>query len=251
MEVVRVRNVVIGEGMPKICAPVMGASVQEILDSARLVAASGADIAEWRADWYETAALKDILCMLEKLRGILGEMPLLFTFRTLEEGGHKPIERAGYIELTAGAAMSGMADLADVELFTAGEKTEHVIEAAHTAKTAVILSSHDFQKTPGTAEMISRLQKMEALGADISKIAVMPKTNQDVLALLSATAEFSAYAKRPVITMSMGRLGALSRISGEVFGSAVTFGSAGQASAPGQLEISALKRMLLTLHENR
>ncbi len=95
--------------------------------------------------------------------------------------------------------------------------------------------------------MTARLRRMEALGADIAKLAVMPQTPEDVLTLLSATGEVSATAARPVVTMSMGRLGAVSRIAGEVFGSALTFGAVGQSSAPGQLEAAALAKALSLL----
>lgn len=89
---------------------------------------------------------------------------------------------------------------------------------------------------------------MQLKGADICKIAVMPRNSEDVLTLLEATRKmYENYADRPLITMSMGTLGMISRISGQVFGSAATFGSAGTASAPGQISVSELRKLLNTL----
>ena len=90
---------------------------------------------------------------------------------------------------------------------------------------------------------------MQELGADIPKIAVMPRNRRDVLTLLEATEEMaSIYADRPIITMSMSGIGSISRLCGEVFGSALTFGSAGQTSAPGQMEVEDLAEGLELIH---
>ena len=92
---------------------------------------------------------------------------------------------------------------------------------------------------------MERLRKMQELGADIPKIAVMPQSAKDVLTLLSATDEMvTKYADRPIITMSMAGTGLLSRLCGEVFGSAITFGAAKKASAPGQMEVNDLSAVL-------
>ena len=89
------------------------------------------------------------------------------------------------------------------------------------------MSNHDFDKTPSFDEITGRLIGMKKLGADVAKLACMPNSAKDVLTLLSATESVkSQYPDEPIITMSMGKLGAISRISGEIFGSALTFGSA-------------------------
>ena len=108
----------------------------------------------------------------------------------------------------------------------------------------VILSSHDFRKTPEPEELLLRLRTMERLGAGIAKLAVMPKSEKDVLALLAATREAADTVSCPVITMSMGAMGVISRVSGRLTGSCMTFGSAGRASAPGQLPAGTLSEIL-------
>ena len=85
---------------------------------------------------------------------------------------------------------------------------------------------------------------MQELGCDLAKAAVMPQTEKDVLTLLEATLEMKEeHPRTPVITMSMGAMGAITRSGGGRFGSAVTFGTAGPASAPGQLPAELLKRL--------
>ena len=110
-------------------------------------------------------------------------------------------------------------------------------------------SNHDFFKTPDKDDIVGRLRKMQDLGADIPKIAVMPQNKKDVLTLLAATEEMaSEYADRPIITMSMAGTGLISRLCGEVFGSALTFGAAKKASAPGQMGVNDLSTVLELLH---
>lgn len=110
-------------------------------------------------------------------------------------------------------------------------------------------SNHDFFATPEKDAIVSRLRKMQEMGADIPKIAVMPKSTADVLTLLAATAEMhETYADRPIITMSMSAKGVISRLSCEAFGSAMTFGAVGQVSAPGQIPVEQLRQVLDILH---
>lgn len=253
MNSIKVRNLDIGAGIPKICVPIVGTDRTAILDAAKRIPGSAADLAEWRADWYE-----DILDeqktgeILKELRMILGDMPILFTFRTAGEGGEKEIDPVHYIELNRQAAASGCADLVDVELFTGDDAVRTVIDAAHSHGVKVIASNHDFHATPSKEEIIIRLIKMQELGADILKIAVMPQNSRDVLTLLSATEEMTRlYAECPLISMSMGGVGLISRLCGETFGSAVTFGAVGKISAPGQIGAEELAQVLELLHKNR
>lgn len=251
MNPVIVRNVKIGEGMPKICIPVVGRTRKEIREAAEQIRVAGADIVEWRADWYDDIFVhKKAEETVKELRDVLGSTPLLFTFRTAREGGEKAIGETAYVELNREIAESGYIDMADVEVFSGDAAVSAVIGCAHACKVKVVASNHDFHKTPAKEEIVERLRRMQELGADILKIAVMPQSKKDVLTLLAATEEMcSVYADRPVITMSMDGTGVISRLCGEVFGSAVTFGSVGKASAPGQVEAGELRRVLKLLHE--
>ena len=140
-------------------------------------------------------------------------------------------------------------DLIDVELFAGDDVVRQIIADAHAVDVPVVVSSHDFEKTPPHDELVARLRRAEELGGDILKTAVHPESYaaaQQLLALLQM--EVSRPSERPVVTMSMGELGMISRLSGEVFGSAMTFGTVGYASAPGQIGIEPLREVLELLH---
>lgn len=252
MKPVVVRNVKIGEGIPKICVPIVGSTREEILESGKHIRSIGADVVEWRTDWYEDVFLfEKVEETAKELRNILGVIPVLFTFRTAKEGGEKEIRKDDYVELNQKAVRTGYIDMVDVEAFTGDDAVKAIVETAHGCGVKVVVSNHDFCKTPPKEIIVSRLCKMRELGADIPKIAVMPQDKKDVLALLSATEEmYSEYADCPIITMSMAGAGVISRLSGEVFGSALTFAAAGKASAPGQMEVENLKTVLNILHKS-
>ena len=251
MEPVVVRGLSIGTGRPKIIVPVLGETLEQLLAEAEQVKSVPADLAEWRLDWYgDVEDTAKLLAAAKALRETLGELPILATFRTAKEGGHRPVTDESYARMIRTLAESGLVDLMDIEAFTGDELVGELVDFCHRQGVKVVLSNHDFDKTPPEKELVARLCKMEALGADLSKIAVMPRSPEDVLTLLSATRARSRVSARPVVTMSMGALGAVSRLAGEVFGSALTFGSAARASAPGQVEAGKLARVLelLAIH---
>lgn len=252
MNPVRIRHITIGEGIPKICVPIVGVTKDEILQEAKSFDAIPADLAEWRVDWFANAFDKrNVLEILASLRKLLGERPILFTFRTQKEGGEQSIEPEDYVSLNEDAAMSGFVDLIDAEIFSGDDIVKKIIETSHQAGVKVIASNHDFHGTPEKKEILQRLYKMQDLGADISKIAVMPQTPKDVLTLLAATEEMQrSSAKSPIVTMSMAGTGVISRLCGEIFGSAITFGAADRTSAPGQIKAAELAQILSLLHHN-
>ena len=250
IKTVKARNVVIGEGRPKILAPICGTTVESILEQAKPLIGTAVDVAEWRIDWFDDVFdAEKLLDAGTKLRELLGDMPILMTFRTAKEGGEKPVEPDVYADLNIAMAKSGVVDLIDVEAFTGDDVVCRIIAGAHEAGVSVIASNHDFDKTPAKDEIVSRLCKMQDLGADIAKIALMPQSRADVITVLDATRDmFENYARVPLITMSMAGLGVISRLVGESFGSSCTFGAVAQASAPGQVPVAQLDQVLETVH---
>lgn len=250
MKTVKVRNVEIGSGIPKICVPIVGITKEDIIAEAKSLDNLPVDVVEWRVDWFESVFdFGKVEDTLKELRAALGDLPLLMTFRTSKEGGEKAIEADAYAELNIKAAETGYVDLVDVEVFTGDDIVKKIIIGAHKAGVRVVASNHDFDKTPDKDDIVSRLRKMQDLDADIPKIAVMPTSKKDVLTLLAATEEmYREYADRPIITMSMAGTGVISRLCGEVFGSALTFGAAKKASAPGQMGVNDLSTVLTLLH---
>ena len=252
MNTIKVRNIEIGSGTPKIIVPIVGVTKQEIIDEAKTFDSIPVDMVEWRVDWFEGVFdFEKVEDVLKELRAVLGETPILMTFRTSKEGGEKSIEPEDYAKLNIKAAQTGYVDFIDVEIFTGDAIVTKIIDGAHAAGVKVIASNHDFAKTPEKDEIVRRLRKMQTLGADIPKIALMPNCKKDVLTLLEATLEMSEqYADRPIITMSMAGTGVVSRLTGETFGSALTFGAASKASAPGQIGVHELKQVLDIIHKS-
>lgn len=243
----KIKDIEIGEGRPKICLPITGKDLTEIEQQSRVINDKQADLVEWRVDFYQD---HDIQSALEIIREQIGERPLIFTFRTIREGGQKDITDQEYLSLNEKAMMSGLIDLVDIELKLQAVIRNPLIAKAKQQGVATIISNHDFEKTPAKEEMINRLKEAELVGASIAKLAVTPNSSTDVLSLLTVTNKMKDIIKIPLVTMSMGGLGMVSRLAGEVFGSSITFGTAGKISAPGQIEQATLSTVLDVIHEN-
>lgn len=253
MKTVTVKDVILGEGAPKICVPMVGKTLTELKEEATELVGLDLDIVEWRVDFFnDVEEIEKVIEAATEIRTILKQKPILFTFRTLKEGGEREISETYYFELNQKMMASGLVDLTDIELFMGDTAILAAVNWAHQHDVKVVMCNHDFDKTPDKEEIISRLKKMQTLNADICKIAVMPNSSQDVVVLLDATATMQAeFADRPIVTMSMGGLGVVSRLAGETFGSAMTFGAAKKASAPGQVPIAELRSVLDLLHKSK
>ena len=245
MNSVEIRGLRIGEGIPKICVPLVSANVDQLREDALEAVKAGADLVEWRMDWFEAWSEERLVQeALAVIRNALGEIPLLATFRTKEEGGQRVVAAEQYYELYRTVLHSGKVDLIDLELYFDCCAITELIREVRETNVKLVLSNHDFEKTPEKDELVKRLCEMADMGADIAKIAVMPQSPKDVAVLLMATAEAKQRIRCPIITMSMGGQGVISRMAGQIFGSAVTFGALEKLSAPGQIPVEQLKEVL-------
>lgn len=248
---ITIRNIILGSGIPKICLPIVGQTIEEIRSQTEAIMQNPVDIIEWRADLFaHTTDYSAADNVIQTIRGIIGDTPLLYTIRTTKEGGGITLSFEQYAALIRQAAQNPLIDAVDIEILS-GTKSDVTKLISSSKQTAVVIaSSHDFSRTPSKKELLERLCYMESCGADICKLAVMPQSAEDVLTLLTATDEARERINRPIITMSMGKLGLISRLCGEVFGSALTFGCVGQPSAPGQIDAKELKTVLEITHNN-
>lgn len=244
----KIRNIVLGEGRPKICVPVTGVLYQDIISQMEKIYHEYreiADIIELRIDFFEDVFDNEkLLKLLESVRNVICDMALLLTFRSKKEGGEKEISSEKYMELIKSVIDSGMTDAVDVEAFFDDNVLRDIVSYSREKRVIIIASNHDFEKTPEKSDIVRRLKIMEEEGADIAKIAVMPKSKKDVAVIIQALCEAEESIDIPVTAISMGKLGAVSRVAGEVFGSCITFGVADKASAPGQMEAQKLKEVL-------
>ncbi|MCI7738885.1 MAG: type I 3-dehydroquinate dehydratase [Lachnospiraceae bacterium] len=249
MESLKIRNMELGAGRPKICVPLTGSDQEQLQAEAEAAMKKSIDLVEWRGDCFcRVHDLTEMEQTAKILRQQMGDCPILFTCRT--EDGRFSISIRDYIELNKRMIATGCIDLVDVELFMGDMVCRELVEYAHAHHVAVVISNHEFEKTPDVDVMVRRLQSMRYLGADVPKIAVMPKNNRDVLKLLQATDTFNQwFGDCPIITMSMGKMGVISRLCGETFGSALTFATVGKASAPGQISVDEVETILDILHQ--
>lgn len=245
MKTIKIRNLIIGEGIPKIAVSITGSTEKEIVEILDKIDLKKVDIVEWRGDFFtDILDMDKVLSMLKLIRGFVKDSPIIFTLRTKKEGGEKEISTDYYYLLNKLVAESRIVDMIDIEMSLNSKEIEELIKTIHGEGVFIVGSSHDFSKTPSKEKMIYKLNQIANMGADILKLAVMPKTSEDVLRLLKITNEMKNYTKKPIITISMGSLGIVSRISGQVFGSCITFGALDKKSAPGQIPVDSLFHIL-------
>ena len=238
-----------GGVLPAIITPLVGATRDELLAEVDAVLAKAPDMFEWRVDFY--AAIGDLDAVIETARAIrraAGGIPLLLTRRHVREGGN-PIDvaEAHVVALYAAACAERCVDLIDYELDNAEADRQYLRAVSREHGVAMIMSYHDFLSTPDAATLDERFAAAERFGADVAKVAVMPRKPADVLALLAATERARERLAIPLISMSMASTGALSRIIGWCYGSAATFAVGQSSSAPGQIGFDELRAALAAL----
>jgi 3-dehydroquinate dehydratase-1 len=208
------------------------------------------DLLEWRIDDYQkVTAVTDCLAVLEELRTVIADIPLIFTCRIDREGGLQKIPQEKRLELISAAMASGNVDIVDIELCNEKDFIETVRKKAAANGVKLILSHHNFSETP-TAELIyTTLVKAQKMGADIAKLAAMPKDYTDVLTLMSATNKArNEGVEVPMVTIAMGPEGKITRLAGGLFGSDITFAVGRESSAPGQIPINELRMGMALLY---
>ncbi|MEB6677390.1 type I 3-dehydroquinate dehydratase [Acinetobacter haemolyticus] len=233
----------------KTIVPITAKTKEQAIAQAKVIAANqDADLAEFRIDLLDFAAdTKQVIALGHELKKVLGNKPVIATIRTHNEGGQLTISDADYGKTYQAYLKQPFMDMLDIEMFRDQQVVKNTVQLAHDKKVLVVMSNHDFKKTPSEDEIVKRLLKQDELGADILKIAVMPQNKQDVFTLMNATLKVSQLSNKPLLTMSMGKLGTISRIATANMGGSFSFGMIGEASAPGQIDVTQLKQLLKTV----
>lgn len=251
-KVYTIKNIALGELPVKTIVPITATTERQALEQAQTLAHhADVDVVEFRIDLLDIAQdilanNANIMVLGEQINHIL-QKPLIATIRTANEGGKLAISDSAYEKIYRDYLENPFMQLLDIEMFREPSVVENLVNLAHAKDVLVIMSSHDFHHTPAQAEIEQRLLQQDKLGADILKIAAMPNSRADVLTLMNATLSVSEQSDKPLITMSMGQLGAISRVATASVGGSMSFGMVGQASAPGQIEVSKLKQLLQTI----
>jgi len=242
---IKVKGQPIGEGKtPSIIVPLIGKTSDMVLAELNQVLGKRPDVIEWRADFFADIGKTDAVVELaRRVKTVAGDTPLLFTIRSTEEGGQKiSLTSDQVVELYSVVCRHRVADIVDYELGNAPERVDRVRSISKETDTTMIMSYHNFQDTPSWTVLTQKFGEAAKRGADIAKVAVMPKNLHDVLTLLAATLDANEALPIPLISMSMGAHGLPTRLFGWVFGSAATFAVGANSSAPGQIPIEALRQ---------
>lgn len=248
---IKVKDMIIGVGKPKVCVPVVEENDKDILEKLKDLDQLDIDLIELRIDFYNNVTdCHQAYELFKNIKQLNISKPIILTYRSVSEGGQVELDSKQYLSLYQKAIEADAFDIYDVEL-SAG--TNMIIELnglIHGADKYVLMSSHNFQRTPEIESLMQKFKVMDSFDADILKIAVMPEDLQDVINLLEFTIRANGeYPDRAIVTMAMSNLGVLSRIIGEQFGSAITFGCVDKTSAPGQINYQDLNQILNIVHQ--
>jgi 3-dehydroquinate dehydratase I len=237
--------------LPLICTPLVGRDRDAVLAEVAAVLPKQPDLIEWRVDFF--GGIGDTALVLDTARALkaaAGETPILFTRRSTREGGEKiAVAEADIVRLYEAVCAARCVELVDWEMSGGAADFAQVRAAARANDIQLVASYHNFHATPDAATLVAKFAEAERLGGDVAKVAVMPQVPEDVLTLLGATLTASRTVGLPLISMSMGAYGSLSRIMGWVYGSAVTFAVGKSSSAPGQVPIEELRAVLGTIRK--
>lgn len=251
MGAITIKGTALGEGSPKTIISVMGSTLDECLETIAEGKAAGVECFEWRGDFNDSRY--DIDAMVEQGKAIaeaLPEHPLLFTFRSVSQGGQDTLSVSQYVALNKALIEAGILDIVDIETWIGDAAVIELVECAHAHEVCALVSYHNFKGTPSVEWMVGLMTHMLDLGADIPKCAVMAHDAKDALKLLAATEEVRRlHTDGPMLTMAMGREGSISRLAGEYFGSDITFCSLAKSSAPGQVNVQLARKIMDELHE--
>ncbi|WP_252312822.1 type I 3-dehydroquinate dehydratase [Sinobaca sp. H24] len=226
-----------------VCTALVGKTKEQLGGELDIILPKQPDVLEWRADHLDTLAdTKQVLDIASYIRERAGVLPIIFTIRSIHEGGETiDLEEEGKIELIKQVAASHTVSAIDYELSNHKDQVEQVQQACRENEVKSILSYHNFQETPKPEEMLRILKDMEKSSPDFGKLAVMPQKNTDVLNVLSVTEEASGSLNIPIITMAMGKMGGITRLTGWQYGSVLTFAVGSSSSAPGQIPIDLVR----------
>ncbi len=240
-----------GGTLPAIITPLVGKTRVAILEEVGFIVPKKPDLLEWRIDFFE--AIGDIPAVIETalaIREAADGIPVLLTRRNVTEGGQPlTIDEPAVVAMYTAACQAKCVELIDYELSNAPADIQALREVSKSSGIGMIMSFHNFQMTPDAATLDSKFAAAKQYGADVGKVAVMPNSDLDVLELLAATSRARDTLDIPLISMSMGGVGSLSRIMGWVYGSAATFAVGKSSSAPGQVAIEDLRTALAIVRQ--
>jgi 3-dehydroquinate dehydratase-1 len=241
---VLIRGLEYGGPQPLFCIPLVAGNLDELTAQADIARGLKPELVEWRADFFQDPTASALAGAAHVLRKILADQAIIFTLRIRNEGGVQEIPQSARRCLIEAVLRSKTMDIVDLELANEPEFLDPLMGVARECGVRVLLAFHDFGGTPANDSLLDKIGAMRARGADIAKIAVMPRTADDVMRLFQVTiAARKQFPALPLATMSMGALGSISRVAGFLYGSDMSFAVGKTASAPGQVPMEDARNM--------
>ena len=250
---VTVKGKVYGGDRLLICVPLISANVTALLEDAKKTCAYGPDIIEWRADFFENLSdAQTVAQAANRLGTVAGDIPILFTVRHPAENGVSALSDEDKKAVIKAVCATGAISLVDLELRYDDDYIAEVRDITRRNGVALVLSYHNFSGMSDMNGVQKKIERAEQMGADISKLALMPKDFHDV-AVFSKTicAAKRSYMKNPIIASLMGDIGGVSRFAGGLLGSDMSFVSVTGISGPGQMHIEDFRILNNLMESNR
>ncbi len=222
--------------IPSICVSIQDNTLKGFIEKISKV--KNVDLIEIRADY-----LKDENDIYELLRNVETKIPTIFTLRSSKEGGFFKKEETLRIKLLKEAIKH--VDLIDIELSTQTKYIKDLIKEARNYNTDIIISYHDFSKTPSKKSLKDIIDRERNLGADICKIATKINNTRDIIEMLEVLIEDK---DRNLCLLGMGELGKITRIIFPYFGSVIVYGYFDKPTASGQLHYEELIKVFKILN---
>lgn len=224
----------------KLVVSIMPRTLEEAqqLDRSRY---DGADVIEWRADFLDKIEILTVApAVFEKFAG----REILFTLRTRGEGGQIDLTSEEYLAIIQDIQSIYHPDYIDFEFYSHREVFEQMLEFSN-----LVLSYHNFQETP--ENMMEILSELTSLSPKLVKVSVMAHNEQEVLDLMNYTRGFKTLnPEQDYVTISMGKVGKISRLTADLTGSSWSYASVGEESAPGQIPLENMRRIRELLNED-
>ena len=240
---IQIKNIEIGGSKTLICTPITPSTHEDFVSDIDYALSQNPDVVEWRLDYFDNLSSLDyVYNTLTSIKYKLANTIFILTLRDNKEGGKCTLSQEDKLKIIKSALKTDTIDILDIEQIQGKDYISSVKQMINNTNTKLLLSYHNFEFTPNKEEIVQKIKKALELGADIPKVAYMPHSSEDVLCLLDASISCRKLLEAPIVSISMGDLGKISRVYAGQFGSDITFASLKDSTAPGQIKIDDLKR---------
>ncbi|MBK5245072.1 MAG: type I 3-dehydroquinate dehydratase [Eubacteriaceae bacterium] len=223
------------------CIPLISETQEALLKEVEKIEKGPIDFLEWRRDYFRPGTaltMDEEIRILRELKKRCGNCGIIYTYRSHGEGG--AYDTADKVRLKAISIAKDMVDYVDMELNSEPSFLKGVKAILNNSDCELILSHHNFEKTPCRKAIEEIYDAMENQGAAVLKLAVNPASQEDLRRLIGASLKKDENTLKPIIAIAMGPLGGITRIAPDLCGGSLTYVTGSGKTAPGQLTIEEI-----------